>query len=58
MKHSINIGPPDLRVPDSLKAQRIAKDDAARLAKQQRDAATNKAAMARAAAGNTKKGGK
>ncbi|KJA17066.1 hypothetical protein HYPSUDRAFT_79818 [Hypholoma sublateritium FD-334 SS-4] len=58
LKHSINVGPPDQRVPDSAKAQRIAKADADRLAKQQREAAKYKAGIAKAASGQTKKGGK
>jgi len=62
LKHSVNKGPPDVRVPNGTRRQRkannIANNQAQHLAKQQRHAAAHAAGMARAAAGNYKKGRK
>ncbi|KAF8966814.1 hypothetical protein BDZ97DRAFT_1806583 [Flammula alnicola] len=62
LKHSINTGPPDVRVPNSSRAERTAKNiannHAKHIAKQQRHATAHANGMAEAAAGHFKKGNK
>ena len=56
MKHSVNIGPPDIRVNGSRREANKASNDKKHLKKQQRHATARAAGMAKAAGGDYKKG--